>query len=221
MPFSQDLRSRLLLWCDRHCCLCKKPCGQNVEVHHIIAESEGGSNEEDNAIPLCFNCHGEVGRYNRMHPVGTRHSDGELKARRDQIYEEFTRHLVPPVFYQLTQSLPEGGARVYPDVGFELSHVGDSLPVQVRVRLEIVEAGDIVPFRRGFYSGDDEFLWNLNPRFLIRGHFNIQSDPVRQSSSFDVRVHVSVIDAYKRQHQHLPVGYTYIPSSQQWSLNPS
>ena len=36
------------------CCLCHHPY---VEVHHIIPEAEGGLDSEDNAAPLCPNCH--------------------------------------------------------------------------------------------------------------------------------------------------------------------
>lgn len=96
MPFDEKIRNRVLLWCDRHCCLCKKACGINIEVHHIIPENQGGNSELDNAIPLCFECHSNVGNYNVQHPRGTKYKPDELKARREQIYEEYTRHLVPP-----------------------------------------------------------------------------------------------------------------------------
>jgi len=33
-----------------------------VEVHHIVAESESGSDTEDNAAPLCPSCHETYGR---------------------------------------------------------------------------------------------------------------------------------------------------------------
>ncbi|MEH2042862.1 HNH endonuclease [Nostoc sp.] len=36
------------------CCLCHKPF---VEIHHIIPQSEGGSDELDNFAPLCSSCH--------------------------------------------------------------------------------------------------------------------------------------------------------------------
>ena len=106
MAFDQKLRTAVLLWCDRHCCLCKKACGVNIEVHHIIPEASGGSNDIDNALPLCFNCHSEVSRYNTEQPMGTKYKPEELKARREQVYEEFTRHLVPPIHYEITNYLP-------------------------------------------------------------------------------------------------------------------
>jgi len=77
----------------------------NIEIHHIVPESEGGTDDIDNALPLCFDCHGEVHHYNSSVPIGNRYNDGELKARREQVYEEFTRHLVPPVYYGIDNQI--------------------------------------------------------------------------------------------------------------------
>jgi hypothetical protein len=40
------------------CCLCR---ALGVEVHHIIPQAEGGSDEQDNAAPLCPSCHETYG----------------------------------------------------------------------------------------------------------------------------------------------------------------
>lgn len=40
------------------CCLCHNPY---VEVHHITPKGEGGPDNEDNAAPLCPNCHEKFG----------------------------------------------------------------------------------------------------------------------------------------------------------------
>src|ERR1043166_5351104 len=116
MPFSPDLRDKLLLWCDRHCCLCKKACDVFIEVHHI---DPNGGDDEDNAIPLCFECHGRVSHYDPKHPIGTKCKSAELKKRREQIYDEFTRHLVPALSYKVYQS-----GRILPDVGLSVLHPG-------------------------------------------------------------------------------------------------
>ncbi len=71
----------------RICCLCLKQCGTNIEAAHIIDESKGGSNDSDNGIPVCFDCHAEVGAYNDQHPKGNKFRPEELKARRDRLYE--------------------------------------------------------------------------------------------------------------------------------------
>lgn len=81
--FNEDDKVKILLWCGRHCCLCGKFAGVGIEVAHL----EKTSSDIDTAIPLCFDCHASVGHYNSKHPRGKKYSIKELKARRDQIYE--------------------------------------------------------------------------------------------------------------------------------------
>jgi hypothetical protein len=128
MAFSDDVRNKVLLWSDRHCCLCKKACGINIEVHHLVSEEQSGTDDIDNAIPLCFECHGAVQHYNPKHPIGTKYKPSELKKRREQVYEEFTRHLVPPIHYEINQSLPGGGARTFRTWGFSLRILARPFP---------------------------------------------------------------------------------------------
>ena len=86
MPFSQGDAERALVACGRHCCLCHKFCGTNIELHHIVAESEGGSDTFNNAIPVCFDCHAEVKHYNPQHPRGRKFTESELRMHRDGWY---------------------------------------------------------------------------------------------------------------------------------------
>jgi len=220
MPFSSNIRTMVLLWCDRHCCLCKKACGVNIEVHHLVQESEGGSNDIDNAIPLCFDCHSEVTRYNEKHPRGTKYKVDELKTRREQVYEEFTRHLVPPIHYEITQQLSDKRTRTFPDVGFVISHLGNSLPVRVRVTVESVLPDGNIVLPDNFYSGKK--LWSLNPRSSFSGHFNMPENliPVPEDSQLELRVQISIIDQYEREHSYLPTGYVYAPERNLWYGEP-
>jgi len=87
MPFSPEVKTRMFVRCRRLCCLCQKQCGTNIEAAHIIDEAAGGSNEEGNGIPLCFDCHQEIGGYNDLHPKGNKFRPEELRARRDKIYD--------------------------------------------------------------------------------------------------------------------------------------
>jgi hypothetical protein len=50
-----------------------------MEVHHIIPKSEGGKDDLDNAIALCFDCHTDAGHYNPKHPKGTKFRPSELR----------------------------------------------------------------------------------------------------------------------------------------------
>lgn len=49
----------------------------------------------DNCIPLCFDCHADVGNYNSKHPKGNKYSSNELKLHRDKWYKSVESGLVP------------------------------------------------------------------------------------------------------------------------------
>ncbi len=83
MPFPPRVRQEALVAAARHCCVCRRYKGIKVEVHHIVPEGEGGSDEIKNAIVLCFDCHADAGHYNPKHPRGTQFSRGELLRARD------------------------------------------------------------------------------------------------------------------------------------------
>ncbi len=87
MPFSQEVKTKAMVACARRCCICHNYCGSKMEVHHIKAQSCGGSNDFDNAIPLCFNCHAEVRQYDDKHPKGIKFTELELQQHRDNWYK--------------------------------------------------------------------------------------------------------------------------------------
>jgi len=82
----KEVREQALIACKRHCVLCEKDKGVNVECHHIIPHSKGGPDTFSNCIPLCYDCHSMVGSYNPAHPKGIKFSSEELKIRRDSFY---------------------------------------------------------------------------------------------------------------------------------------
>jgi hypothetical protein len=88
MSFPQAVKEKAMLACERHCCICREAKWTKIECHHIVPEADGGPNTFDNCIPLCFDCHAEVGGYNLRHPRGTRYTAGELQKLRDRWYEE-------------------------------------------------------------------------------------------------------------------------------------
>ena len=62
MSFKAKDVEKLLVATGRRCCLCD--ILHRVQVHHIVHLSDGGTDDIDNGIPLCPNCHDEVhGRY--------------------------------------------------------------------------------------------------------------------------------------------------------------
>ncbi len=96
MAFPRKVAEDLLVACQRHCCLCHKPCGVKIEVHHIVPVERGGDDSANNAIALCFDCHAEVEHYNTKHPRGRRYTASELRQRRDHHLELVRSRLGPP-----------------------------------------------------------------------------------------------------------------------------
>lgn len=78
-----QVRDQALVACGRQCCICHRFCGTKIECHHIVTESDGGPSTLENCIPLCFDCHADVGHYNPQHPKGTKYSITELRKHRD------------------------------------------------------------------------------------------------------------------------------------------
>jgi len=221
--FNESDKIRALLWCDRHCCLCRKACGTDIEIAHIDPK---GGNGLDNAIPLCYDCHGEVGKYNKEHPRGNKYRPAELKSRREQIYEEYTRHLVPPIHFLLTQNgaNPPGTKCALPFVGFRLQHGGDSLPARIKVEAKTILNGKdlgLVEDKSGYYSG--KTVWNINPRILFFGGFNIPSKhmvSISKGKDFKIEIRITVFDQYGRAHGLLPQCWTYVKTGNFWNLEP-
>jgi hypothetical protein len=85
MAFKQEEVEQLLADTGRRCCLCGTL--HKVQVHHIVAKDNGGSDDIDNAIPLCPNCHDEVhGRYTYGRSTRT-YTSRELKLHRQRTIE--------------------------------------------------------------------------------------------------------------------------------------
>lgn len=86
MAFSQKLKEKLLINCARICCICLRQSGVKMEIDHIDPQATGGSDTEDNAIPVCLFCHAEIKHYNNDHPKGNKFRPGELRAARDRLF---------------------------------------------------------------------------------------------------------------------------------------
>ena len=66
------------------CCWCRDR-EKKVEVHHIIPQAEGGSDDEANAAPLCGSCHQLYGANPDLRK--------EIRLRRNHLYEYYQRML--------------------------------------------------------------------------------------------------------------------------------
>jgi len=87
MPFNRDEVSALLVRCHRRCCICHRFCGVKVETDHIIPTDDGGGDDTENAIPVCFECHAEIHSYNDKHPRGRKFLPDELRSHKTQWLE--------------------------------------------------------------------------------------------------------------------------------------
>jgi HNH endonuclease len=58
MPFSEGLKLQVRKMAAFRCCRCHEI---GVDIHHIIPQAQGGTDDIDNAAPLCQNCHNRFG----------------------------------------------------------------------------------------------------------------------------------------------------------------
>jgi 5-methylcytosine-specific restriction endonuclease McrA len=58
MPFPDQIRIEVRKKSAFRCCRCHEI---GIDVHHIIPQCEGGSDDIENAAPLCQNCHDRFG----------------------------------------------------------------------------------------------------------------------------------------------------------------
>lgn len=88
MGFPQEVADKALVACGRMCCICHKFCGTKMELHHIKQKAYGGEDTYENCIPLCFDCHSDMGKADPKHPKGKRYTESELIAHRDSWYQK-------------------------------------------------------------------------------------------------------------------------------------
>ncbi len=84
MGFKREEVSELLVAVHRRCSICHRFCGTKIETDHIIPEADKGTDEIDNAIPVCFECHAEIHSYNDQHPRGRKFTPDELHGHKAQ-----------------------------------------------------------------------------------------------------------------------------------------
>jgi hypothetical protein len=58
MAFSEETKRTIRKKAMYKCCFCQS---LDIEIHHIIPQKEGGSDDIDNGAPLCPNCHERYG----------------------------------------------------------------------------------------------------------------------------------------------------------------
>lgn len=102
MAFSEEIKLRVKKKAMFQCCRCHET---SVEIHHIIPQEYNGSDTEENAAPLCPNCHSSFG--------GNPEKRKEITQMRDNWYETVERmysgqaSALIPLIEKLSQGLQE------------------------------------------------------------------------------------------------------------------
>jgi len=73
MAFTEKIKEEVLRKANFRCCLCRSHPA--IHVHHIIPQKDGGPDTEDNAAPLCPNCHDTYGGNPEKRKFITRNRD--------------------------------------------------------------------------------------------------------------------------------------------------
>src|SRR5688500_12380138 len=105
MAFADALKASVRKRSLGRCCVCQEPF---VDVHHIIPQAEGGPDTDDNAAPLCPNCHRRYGDNPRQRAM--------IREFRDNWYEQIATKLVQVEF---TIELVDHGPRLQTFDDFE------------------------------------------------------------------------------------------------------
>jgi HNH endonuclease len=123
MAITKSVRDTLLVEAKHRCTICSEKC---FEIHHIIEQAEGGTDDEDNLIVLCPNCHqhryhrsGEFTRDQlRLYKAKLKESN-EIERRLLMNLEEIRTHIgqlsSQELEKQLKDELSEAVALVTPD----------------------------------------------------------------------------------------------------------
>jgi hypothetical protein len=224
IPVPEEDRAKLFLWCARHCCFCGRECTTNIVIHHI--DGDPLNNNIDNLIPVCFDCHGELERYNPDHPIGTKYRFLEIKARRDQIYELYTHQYLRQVEIRISNynlnaldNTGELDKRKWGDISCSVGTLSTDIPVRLRLHLKPYQ--DVNPIKKDLgdlYSG--KALWNLNPNFIVHGHIGLPISPSAEPFLFRIEIFWSIIDVLEREHEMLPISYVWNDPKKDWWFDP-
>ena len=158
-----------------------------------------------------------MGAYNHCHPRGNKLKIEEIKARREQIYEKYTRQYVAPLRYSISQLVDawapqQGNIREFPDVSFCVVNLSDYLWTKLTVALTGFVNGRTVDLllQDGLYRGEKR--WNVNPRRQVNGHFEITNKRLRRlrpDDRLEIRIQIVQEDPLGRPHELLQDGYVY------------
>jgi hypothetical protein len=87
-----EIVDKMMVKCARRCCICRRFRPTKLQVHHIVERNQGGTDDEDNLIVVCFTCHSDV---HTKVPFARRFSNEELKGHRDALIKMIEEGKLP------------------------------------------------------------------------------------------------------------------------------
>jgi len=185
MSFPESTKLTVKRKADFSCCWCRDRHNK-VDVHHIIPEAQGGSDEEDNAAPLCGSCHDKYG--------GNPNLRKEITLRRDQWYEICAKLINPQYGWPIGLDVPV--------LSFSRAIPATSSVPTVGIQFTDKDPGDssnppllyvTTHFKRSRYFGrnlpdeDEKWLYvETNMRFALNLRIQVQAQNDRDVSSLMV-----------------------------------
>jgi hypothetical protein len=108
MAFGEALRLKVKKKAHFRCCRCQ---AISVEIHHIIPQSEDGPDTEENAAPLCRNCHDLVGGHPGKKAEVRQMRDAwyAVCAKKSEWFVDAVMMAVRPFAFPVGRSLPDPG----------------------------------------------------------------------------------------------------------------
>ena len=194
MAILKKARDELLVEARHRCTICSEKC---FELHHIIEQADGGTDDADNLIVLCPNCHQH--RY---------HRSGEFTRDQLRLYKQKLKESAE-VERRLLQNLEDLRARIGVDAP------GD---VEAALRIELSEAAAQVVAERapGVQRSIDETARFLAEREELRGgartaiEVEWEIERARAKAEFPEIQIVGVDDAAYRKASEFPAAYEFV-----------
>ncbi|SHI03967.1 HNH endonuclease [Clostridium collagenovorans DSM 3089] len=100
MAIPDNIVAEVLSKSARHCCVCRNFLPLKIQVHHIIEKNDGGTDDIDNLIPICIDCHASIHTITNM---TRKFTSLELKKSRDTVYDMVINGKLP-AFKPLTRN---------------------------------------------------------------------------------------------------------------------
>lgn len=151
----------------------------------------------------------------------------ELKKRREQIYEKYTRDFVPGILPIIHPRQGEKGIEL-PRVGFSIVLTERFIPITAKIGVEVFlggkSLGEIEDKKKPYYSRG--ISWSLNPGLVFHGNFSLPTECVqKKDKDLVLEINITAIDPYDREHKLLPVCFTYARKEKRedeyWYMEPT